>query len=94
MRSFRFYNTAVPVLIIACCVPAKAVAQSPVEPLIQKYCLGCHNQTDREAGLSLQTREELLKGGDDGPVLVADFAKSRLLAVLNSDSESTIATGR
>ena len=90
MRSFRFYHTALPIVLIACCIPATAVAQSPVEPLIQKYCLGCHNQTDREAGLSLQTREELLKGGDEGPVLVADFAKSRLLAVLNSDSESTM----
>ncbi len=67
-----------------------ADAQRPVEPLIQKYCLGCHNQTDREAGLSLQTREELLKGGDDGPVLVADFAKSRLLAVLGKSSETTM----
>ncbi len=69
--------------------PASA-AQRPVEPLIQKYCLGCHNQTDREAGLSLQTREELLKGGDDGPVLVADYANSRLLAVLGKSSETTM----
>jgi WD40 repeat protein len=77
------------ILTIVCGCP-NAVAQRPIEPLIQKYCLGCHNQTDREAGLSLQTRDELLKGGDDGPVLVADFAKSRLLAVLARNSETAM----
>ncbi|MDG1898148.1 MAG: hypothetical protein P8J37_24865 [Fuerstiella sp.] len=92
MRSARFYcfHTELLSVLVAFGVCATAVAQRPVEPLIQKYCLGCHNQTDREAGLSLQTREQLLKGGDDGPVLAADVANSRLLAVLATNSESTM----
>ena len=90
MKSGRFYITAMLTVLAASGVCGVAVAQRPVEPLIQKYCLGCHNQTDREAGLSLQTREELLKGSDDGPVLVADLAKSRLLAVLSRNVETTM----
>jgi WD40 repeat protein len=88
MRSPRFCRTVMLSIVFAFGACATSIAQTPVEPLIQKYCLGCHNQTDRKAGLSLQTREELLKGGDDGPVLGADFAKSRLLAVLNTDSDT------
>jgi DNA-binding beta-propeller fold protein YncE len=90
MRYDQFCLTALLSVLVAVDTCATVVAQRPVEPLIQKYCLGCHNQTDREAGLSLQTREELLKGGDEGPVLVADPAKSRLLAVLNTESENTM----
>ena len=32
-----------------------ASAQGPIEPLLQKYCLGCHNEANPEVGLSLQT---------------------------------------
>ena len=56
--------------ILVMVVPVgRAAAQSPVEPLLQKYCLGCHNQNDKEAGLSLQTPDDLKKGGDNGAVL-------------------------
>ena len=34
-----------------------------VAPILTKYCTGCHNDTDREGKLSLQSYESLLKGG-------------------------------
>jgi cytochrome c551/c552 len=62
---------------------AATSAQAPVEPLLQKYCLSCHNDNDKEAGLSLQTFESLKRGGENGPVLnTADLQKSLLLEVL------------
>ncbi len=38
--------------------------------VLKKECLSCHNDEKRKDGLSLASREALMKGGDDGPVLV------------------------
>ncbi len=68
-----------------------AMAQPPVEPLLQKYCLGCHNSNDKEGGLSLQTMDELKAGGENGVVFDAtDPAKSILAAVLSKDAENAM----
>ena len=64
-----------------------SAAGPPVEPLLQKYCLGCHNDRDRESGLSLQTFDELKTGGDSGSLLAEDLSKSILLSVLSKDSD-------
>ena len=34
-----------------------------VAPILAKYCAGCHNSTDREGDLSVETFAELQKGG-------------------------------
>ena len=62
---------------------SSAVGQSPVEPLLQKYCLGCHSDSEREGGLSLQTLDGVKKGGDNGPVFdPGQPEKSLLMQVL------------
>lgn len=64
-------------------------AQTPVEPLLQKYCLGCHNESNKEGGLSLQTLDSLKKGGDNGLVRNAeDPSSSLLMKVLADKSEN------
>ena len=40
-----------------------------VAPLLEQRCTGCHNPTKKRGGLDLTTREGLLHGGDDGPVV-------------------------
>jgi mono/diheme cytochrome c family protein/sugar lactone lactonase YvrE len=57
-------------------------------PLLRKHCLGCHNSTDAEKGLSLQTPAEIRRGGENGSVLNPEsFADSKLLKVLLSTGD-------
>lgn len=67
------------------------VAAPPVETLLQKYCVGCHNENDRESGLSLQTPESLKKGSENGPVLDrSNLNESVLFHVLSKDVDNTM----
>lgn len=79
-------------LVFATCMARGSdAADSPVEPLLQKYCLGCHNENDHEAGLSLQTSSSLKKGSDSGRVLnPADLKQSLLYQVLAKNADSTM----
>lgn len=86
MKSVLPYSLLLTVLAFA---PCAAAAQTPVEPILRKYCLACHNENQKEGGLSLQTLDSLKKGGDNGPVRDAvEPAKSRLMQVLADDSEN------
>ncbi|WP_010585104.1 WD40 repeat domain-containing protein [Schlesneria paludicola] len=42
-----------------------------VLPVFRKYCIGCHNPKDAEAGLVLQDYQRSLQGGSEGTVIVA-----------------------
>ncbi len=55
--------------------------QEKIRPVLIKQCYECHSdQTDEpEAGLRLDTREELLKGGDSGPAIVPGKPDASLL---------------
>src|SRR3954462_11450674 len=54
-----------------------------VAPILTKYCTGCHNDTDREGKLSLQSYESMLKGGAKGGVVTPGQTElSRLIRVL------------
>ena len=50
-----------------------------IKPLFESSCIQCHAKGKTKGGLSLETREAFLKGGDDGPV-----------AVLGKSAESSI----
>jgi mono/diheme cytochrome c family protein len=41
-----------------------------VRPVLQEQCFNCHGGKFKQAGLSLQTRATLLRGSDNGPVVV------------------------
>lgn len=57
-------------------------------PLLQKYCIGCHNRVSPEGGLSLQSADEIEKGGSHGPVVDRQNpAAGRLLQTLNSSGD-------
>lgn len=38
--------------------------------LLRTNCISCHNEEKRKGGLLMTSREALLKGGDEGPVIV------------------------
>lgn len=42
-----------------------------VAPIFAARCSACHGTTKKKGGLSLATRESILAGGEDGPVIVA-----------------------
>ncbi|MBI1900435.1 MAG: DUF1553 domain-containing protein [Planctomycetia bacterium] len=41
-----------------------------VYPVLRRACSECHGRAKQEAGLRLDVREALLRGGDNGPVIV------------------------
>ena len=49
-----------------------------VRPIFQKNCYGCHT-TGQAAGLRVDSREALLKGGESGPAVVPGEPKKSLL---------------
>ena len=71
-----------------------AAEESPVRPaqamgLLKTQCLGCHNADKLKGGLSLETRELALQGGDNGPALKAgDAAHSALITSLTAEGDA------
>src|SRR5262245_29188018 len=78
----RLPHTLVLVAFLVCVESASAVAQQPslpfsrddlvffeekVRPLLHSQCLSCHSREKKTSGLSLETREEILTGGNRGP---------------------------
>jgi WD40 repeat protein len=76
--------------------PAVAPSQSPefnanILPLLTKYCAGCHNSTDREGKLVLESYADLVRGGKRGAEIVAGHSEqSRLVRVLNGQTEPSM----
>jgi WD40 repeat protein/mono/diheme cytochrome c family protein len=56
--------------------------------LLHANCLSCHNEEKHKGGLQLHTRSAVLKGGDNGPVIVAGKPKeSSLFRVLSPEAD-------
>src|SRR5688572_21348772 len=62
----------------------KALYQNEIRPLLAKNCLGCHNPKLKQGGLDLSSREAVLRGGDNGPVVVVGNAQTSHLFKLVS----------
>ncbi|MEZ6044357.1 MAG: c-type cytochrome domain-containing protein [Planctomycetaceae bacterium] len=63
--------------------------QKQIAPILQKYCVGCHNAEDKDGDFSLQTFAALQEGGVSGPTFVAGkSADSLLIKVLTGQSET------
>ncbi len=59
-----------------------------VMPVLKQHCAKCHAGEKKEGGLSMNTRAELLAGGENGKVAIpGDAAKSRLLELIGSDDD-------
>jgi len=56
-----------------------------VKPIIDANCASCHLGTNHKGGLSLNTRESMLKGGRDGVVLVPGDANSLLIKLIRHE---------
>jgi hypothetical protein len=59
-----------------------------IVPLLRQHCGNCHTGGEAQGGLSLNTRESLLAGGDSGAVvLVGKSDVSELIARITNDDE-------
>lgn len=55
-----------------------------VRPLLEQHCYKCHGPGKAKGGLTLASREAILKGGDSGPGVILDQpAESALIQALN-----------
>ncbi len=76
-------------MLAAGCLLARAAPTAPPPiaraalNILRDECLSCHNPEKKKGGLVLDSREALLRGGEEGPALVPGHPEtSRLIAVL------------
>ena len=56
-----------------------AFYESTVRPVLRNNCLACHSDKSLTSGLSLETRESILRGGNRGPVINKEKPAASLL---------------
>lgn len=67
--------------------PGKIDFESQIKPILQSRCLSCHGRGKYKGGLSLETREAILEGGEDGPAAVVGKGEESLLVRLSAGLE-------
>ncbi len=58
-----------------------------IQPILEKSCLSCHSQGNHRGGLSLESRADLLEGGESGAVVVLGQSDQSLLIQLVAGHE-------
>src|SRR5215831_13587858 len=75
--------------------PVEVSYPRDIEPIFKANCTICHGSTgDRMGGLSLDTYDEMMKGGAHGYAIVAgDSAQSRLVLMIEGAIEPRMPLG-
>jgi hypothetical protein len=58
--------------------------EKEILPLFRRNCLACHSATEAESDLVLETPQTILKGGSEGPAVVAGKSAESLLLMMAS----------
>ncbi|HEY6226721.1 MAG TPA: DUF1549 domain-containing protein [Verrucomicrobiae bacterium] len=67
---------------------ARSLWTAHVEQILTDHCTKCHAGVKQKAGIDLRTPQTILKGGDEGPIVVPGDAKnSKLFKALQSKSD-------
>lgn len=79
-------------ILLSCSLPAVAAEKvdfvRDVFPILETYCIGCHNTDDAQGGLSMDRFSDLLKGGESGVAITPGVPdSSRLLAMVSGKLE-------
>jgi ankyrin repeat protein len=79
-------------VVLAICAPLGAAEnrvdfEKQVQPLLSQRCYGCHGPDVQQSGLRLDKRQNAMRGGDYGPVIIpGKSAESKLIRrVVNGD---------
>ncbi len=68
--------------------------ETSVRPILKNSCHPCHNQRTRSSGLALDTREDVLTGGNRGPAVQPGApGESRLLQAVEQTGELKMPKG-
>jgi WD40 repeat protein len=68
--------------------PASPDFTADIAPILNKYCVSCHNAVDLEGELSLESFGDIQKGGSRGPaILPGEPDSSRLVRVLTGQAK-------
>lgn len=74
--------------VVAAGADADVLWSTKVRPLFDVHCVKCHGPIERKSGLELDTPEAVLKGGDEGLVVVpGNAAQSRLSQYLAAGAD-------
>ena len=75
-------SAALAIVPLALLIPARAASKLPppasvqidfnrdVKPILEANCLGCHGSRQQQSGLRLDKRQNALRGGDYGAVIM------------------------
>src|SRR3954454_1112933 len=62
--------------------------EGKVRPILESHCYNCHGPTKQKAGLRVDSRGAMMRGGDSGPILEpGDPKASRLIEVIRYDGD-------
>jgi hypothetical protein len=68
--------------------PGHDFFETKIRPVLAEHCFSCHGPKRQQAGLRLDSRAALLKGGEDGPVVrLEQPEQSALLKALRHDGD-------
>ena len=70
MKPFFFLALALLATGAAPAADSAALWTAKLQPLLDTHCAKCHGPLEQKGGLEVDTPQALLKGGDEGPVLV------------------------
>lgn len=69
--------------------------ETRIRPVLAQNCFSCHGKSTQFAGLRMDSRAAILKGGDQGPSVVpGDVAKSLLIHAVRQDGPLKMPKGR
>jgi hypothetical protein len=91
----RIFLLLIPAAAFAAQLPPPADREvdfvKDIQPLFESSCVKCHAKGKDRGGLSIETHEGLLKGGDTGAAIVpGDSAKSLMLELVASDDKDSL----
>jgi mono/diheme cytochrome c family protein len=75
--------------------PAPRVRYAHVKPVFDKYCVGCHGPRLQAGGLRLDSYAAIMKGGEDGKILVPkNPAKSLIIKYIEGTLKPRMPKGK
>ena len=82
--------TADPIPVVVPERSAPVSFEKDILPVFRANCLACHSKTERQGELVLESPADILKGGDNGPAVVAGRPQDSLLLKVASHADEPV----